>query len=614
MSTRQWIVLTVVLTALVLLMIPVVRAGLPVQEPELQGITVAQAGVGTSASTALSTSFTYQGQLESSGGPVNDDCDMAFRLYDQESGGSQVGSTITTTVPVSDGLFTVNLDFGDVFTGGGRWLALVVRCPAGVGDYDTLSPRQPLSPVPYAMHATTVKQLVHDFVVAGGESVSAGDVVWFLNGQVGSSSYGWGPASTFNLAGTSDIAVSVLSATDFVIAYQDEGNSNYGTAIVGTVSGGSVSWGAESVFNEASTSFIAISALSANDFVVAYRDAGNSYYGMVRVGTVGSENTLSWGWEWSFNDASTRYIAVTRLSALDFVVAYADGGNSDYGTARVGMIDEGGYVFLGGESVFKEISTYPIVVSALSADKVVVAYLEQGKGTIKLGTVSGNTLNWGVEGLFNLPYGDTSDIAVSALSATDFVVAYRDLDNSGHGEARMCTVGIGDIMYWLCGEESVFNAASTYDIAISALSATDFVVAYRDAGNSGYGTAIVGTASKRALSWGPELVFNTASTPGTAVGALSATDFVVAYRHGGFYNFGSARVGSRRQWIGTAKSAAGSGETVTVILSGVSDVHSGLVPGKTYYLQLDGSLGLTPTDYRVGLAISESELLLDQMW
>ncbi len=611
MHTKQRIVLAVILTTSVLLMIPVVRADLPAQEPGPQDFTMAQAGVGTGASTALSTSFTYQGQLDSSGGPVNGDCDMAFRLYDEESGGNQVGSAITTTVPVSAGLFTVNLDFGDVFTGGGRWLAPVVRCPAGVGDYDTLSPRQPLSPVPYAMHATTVKQLVHDFVVAGGESVSAGDVVWFLNGQVGSSRYGWGPASTFNLASTSDIAVSVLSATDFVIAYQDEGNSNYGTAIIGTVSGGSVSWGAESVFNEASTSYIAISALSANDFVVAYRDAGNSYYGTVRVGTVDSENTLSWGWERDFNAASTYNIAVSRLSATDFVFAYRDAGNSDYGTARVGRIDEVGNVRLGEESVFKQISTYPIVVSALSATRIVVAYLEEGYGSMRLGTVSEDILNWGSEGLFNL--ADTSDIAISALSATDFVIAFRDVGNSGYGTAKMCRANDYGV-YMVCGEESVFNAASTYDIAVSALSATDFVVAYRDAGNSSYGTAIVGTASKRALSWGPELVFNTASTPGTAVGALSAIDFVVAYRHGGFYNFGSARVGSRRQWIGTAKSAAGSGETVTVILSGISDVHSGLVPGKTYYLQVDGSLGVTPTDYRVGLAISESELLLDQMW
>jgi hypothetical protein len=51
-----------------------------------------------------------------------------------------------------------------------------------------------------------------------------------------------------------------------------------------------------------------------------------------------------------------------------------------------------------------------------------------------------------------------------------------------------------------------------------------------------------------------------------------------------------------------------------VIISGVSDVHTGLVPGEMYYLQSDGSLGLAPTAHRVGLAISETELILDQLW
>ena len=38
-----------------------------------------------------------------------------------------------------------------------------------------------------------------------------------------------------------------------VIAYRDQGNSNQGTAIVGTVSGTSISFGSEVVFNSGNT-------------------------------------------------------------------------------------------------------------------------------------------------------------------------------------------------------------------------------------------------------------------------------------------------------------------------------------------------------------------------
>jgi len=145
MSIKRWISLAVVLTGLVLLLVLVVRASPPGQGPGPQGGVLAQGSLGTG--------FTYQGQLESGGQSVSESCDMAFRLYDQESGGSQVSSAISTTMPVSDGLFTVDLDFGgSAFDGDARWLEITVRCPAGSGSYTTLG-RQALTATPYALYA-----------------------------------------------------------------------------------------------------------------------------------------------------------------------------------------------------------------------------------------------------------------------------------------------------------------------------------------------------------------------------------------------------------------------------------------------------------------------------
>lgn len=100
----------------------------------------------------VSTAFTYQGQLQQGGLLVDESCDMAFRLYDQATDGNQVGDAITTTVPITDGLFTVNLDFGaSAFTGDARWLAVVVQCPSDL-DWTTL-PRQALTAAPYALYS-----------------------------------------------------------------------------------------------------------------------------------------------------------------------------------------------------------------------------------------------------------------------------------------------------------------------------------------------------------------------------------------------------------------------------------------------------------------------------
>jgi hypothetical protein len=52
---------------------------------------------------------------------------------------------------VNNGYFSTGLDFGaNAFTGGGRQLEILVRCPAGSGSYTILSGMVPLNPAPYA--------------------------------------------------------------------------------------------------------------------------------------------------------------------------------------------------------------------------------------------------------------------------------------------------------------------------------------------------------------------------------------------------------------------------------------------------------------------------------
>ncbi len=110
--------------------------------------------IGSVQAAPLGTAFTYQGQLRKNGSPYNGTCNFQFSLWDAVSGGAQIGSTLTQTgVTVSNGLFTVTLDFGTgVFTGDARWLQIAVQC-SGDSGYTTLSPRQALTATPYAQYA-----------------------------------------------------------------------------------------------------------------------------------------------------------------------------------------------------------------------------------------------------------------------------------------------------------------------------------------------------------------------------------------------------------------------------------------------------------------------------
>jgi hypothetical protein len=102
---------------------------------------------------AQGTVFTYQGFLKVSGNPANANYDFQFSLWTAALGGAPIGATLTVpNVPVQNGLFTVSLDFGNVWDGSDRYLQIAVR-PAGSGSYTTLSPRVKINPTPYAIRA-----------------------------------------------------------------------------------------------------------------------------------------------------------------------------------------------------------------------------------------------------------------------------------------------------------------------------------------------------------------------------------------------------------------------------------------------------------------------------
>lgn len=115
---------------------------------------VPQEPISAFAAEAVGTGITYQGYLEDADGPVTDNCDFQFSVFGSDSGTDQFGSTQThTNVWVENGYFTVqDLNFGsDIFQGDERFLEIAVSCPTGTNSYSTLSPRQPITPAPYAL-------------------------------------------------------------------------------------------------------------------------------------------------------------------------------------------------------------------------------------------------------------------------------------------------------------------------------------------------------------------------------------------------------------------------------------------------------------------------------
>jgi hypothetical protein len=154
-------------------------------------LAVAAIVTATGSAWSQGTAFTYQGQLISGAGPATGSYDFRFAIYDAITAGNLIaGPETNSATGVTNGLFTVDLDFGSgVFTGPARWLEIGVR-PSGGGSFTTLSPRQPLMPAPYAIMANSASNLLGTFpasqlsgtIPAANLAGTYGNAVNFNNG------------------------------------------------------------------------------------------------------------------------------------------------------------------------------------------------------------------------------------------------------------------------------------------------------------------------------------------------------------------------------------------------------------------------------------------------
>lgn len=108
---------------------------------------------------AQGTAFTYQGRLNDSGALASGSYDLRFTLFATNVAGCAVAGPVTNdAVVVTNGLFTTTVDLGGAFTGPANWLEIGVSTNAA-NAFSTLSPRQQLTPVPYAIFANTASNL-----------------------------------------------------------------------------------------------------------------------------------------------------------------------------------------------------------------------------------------------------------------------------------------------------------------------------------------------------------------------------------------------------------------------------------------------------------------------
>ena len=393
---------------------------------------------------------------------------------------------------------------------------------------------------------------------------------------ISGTSVSFGTSATFNTATTFSPTCAFDSTSNRVVIaypYQSDGD---GHAVVAKITGTDLSFGSEVEFETGYTHFpVAVYDSNADRTVIVYRDAGNSNYGTAIVATV-SDMSISFGSAVVFESAQTEHQSAAYDSAnYKIVIGYSDQGNSGYGTGIVGTVS-GTSISFGSAAVFESASTGSVQMQAaynVAAGKTVIGYGDSGNstyGTYVEATVSGTSLTFSTPAVFEAAtVGRTP--AVAAYDSTNKLVvfSYQDEGNSNAGTAiayRSQSSNLSDFLG--IADAAISNAASgkitmkggvvtnsnlVPDVpAISVGTAGDtsdkgqhmaaaydanaqrVVTFYKDTDNSGYGTSAVGTVSGTSITFGTPVVFNSASTSDcTAAYNSTAQKVMVAFNSAG---------------------------------------------------------------------------------
>ena len=440
-------------------------------------------------------------------------------------------------------------------------------------------------------------------------------------------------SKVFNKASTKDIVSTYDTVNNkVVIVYRDDGNSQYGTAIVGTVANDTISFGSEVVFHSANTTNISCAFDSVNEKVlIAYRDGGDSYKGKAIVGTV-SGSSISFGSEYEFESGAIQYTSTVFDSVNGkFVISYRDTGDGNKGKSVVADISGGGISY-GAIAEFNNASTqYISSTYDVVNGKVVVAYQDtsySNTGMAVVGTVDGTTITFGTEVQFNQNFDDISNTAITSINGK-VVIVFIDNTNSNQCKAIVGTVSGSSITF---GSEVVLNSNQCnypqviVDTQSTAIGGGDVINIVEEDSTDNCIKLHVGKLIGSTLSFGSTNVVTDTYTdnmylslvydPDNIQSVLSYTDELGNVSWGRSLVLKSNSISANltsENYIGIAAEAISNGATGKVnIVSGLNSAQTGLTTAKTHYLLNDGSLSTTSADPVVvaGTAISDTKIIV----
>ena len=436
--------------------------------------------------------------------------------------------------------------------------------------------------------ATTSFVGIADEAISNGAS---GKVT--LKGGVASNGLSVAAALT---AGSQVVFNSGDSTTGIASAVDPDNNKiihSYGDAsakaIVGTVSGTSISYGTEAVVHTNNAGGITDVAYDTGQdkAVIVYKDSGSSLL-YARVASI-SGDSISLGTAVVFYSGNGGPIKICYdANSGKVLIAYKQSGTPKYGKAIVGTVS-GTDITFGTAATFHTGGINQLGISYDAyANKSVIMWDDSDNtaGACIVATISGTDVTFGTKANFlnEQPEGNSIDITYNSTDQNHVLIYSKSSDTKGY--AAIGTISGTDISF---AGEAEYSSDTTTNYAQVAYKSTGNMVGiiYNHAGSSNPLKFLTGEISGTSFTFSSTVNLDDETNIDTSAVVVDGPtgNFVASYRDE-----------SNSPGVGTTN---------------VVSADTTLAEGSTYYVQSDGSLGATSTSVTAGKALSSTSINLE---
>jgi len=404
-----------------------------------------------------------------------------------------------------------------------------------------------------------------DFEVVVGEVDDAGAFTWGSIVQVEAGYLSKEPAFAYD-----------TNSNKLVCVWRDNTTENIRSA-VGTISGNSISFGTVVTIETSMDAAPTVCFDSTNNKVVAVYKETSTGYAKSAVGTV-SGTDISWGTAVDVNSHATALFSAAYDPDTQRVLFVEKKVSGEQLNSYVGTVS-GTSISWGSATEIVSTGDWVRVVYDTENNKAVVGYTTTNNtASAKVGTVTGgstNSISWGSAGT----WWNSGNMGAAKITYDDYtkrviVQMRRDTPPSNQQYLHIASGGVS-------GTSITFtNDATQTNVTVWGTGGTALCMAQKGQIIS---VARHGSLDQDTYSW-------------RGLAGTGATDLTT------------------ENYVGLAAAAANDNATATVDVSGATNTsQSSLTPGQKYFVQGDGTLGLTADTPKVyaGTAISATKLIVN---